>query len=132
MNNYLNIQTVNFTFTELAKDYFCKSGHQVLGGIISPVHDLYGKKVRKFHHSLNLPQFYMNHNRASFLLCTGSLWLNLQFNLLIGFIPLIGKHNKRVGPELQLASIFTRFVTFPLELHQFNDAVFYFRELFMK
>jgi len=29
---------------ELAKDYFCKSGHQVLGGIISPVHDLYGKK----------------------------------------------------------------------------------------
>merc|ERR1712137_617090 len=74
---------------ELAKDYFCKSGHQVLGGIISPVHDLMGRK-------------------ASFLLCTGSLWLNLQFNLLIGFISLIGKHNKRVGPELQLASISTR------------------------
>jgi len=29
---------------ELAKDYFCKKGHQVVGSIISPVHDLYGKK----------------------------------------------------------------------------------------
>lgn len=30
---------------ELAKDFLQKNDHEVLGGIISPVHDLYGKKV---------------------------------------------------------------------------------------
>lgn len=29
---------------ELARDYLQKEGHQVLGGVISPVHDAYGKK----------------------------------------------------------------------------------------
>ena len=32
-------------FAELARDYLQKHGHEVLGGIISPVHDAYGKKV---------------------------------------------------------------------------------------
>jgi len=29
---------------ELARNHFLKKGHQVIGGIISPVHDMYGKK----------------------------------------------------------------------------------------
>jgi len=32
-------------FSELAKDYFQGKGYKVLGGIISPTHDNYAKKV---------------------------------------------------------------------------------------
>lgn len=34
-----------FNFTEIARDYYIQMGtHNVIGGVISPVHDSYGKK----------------------------------------------------------------------------------------
>ena len=45
IDKWYKIFTVWSCLLELAKDYLQNDGHTVIGGIISPVHDQYGKKV---------------------------------------------------------------------------------------